>query len=159
MKFMKYKISYVVGLGALALMVALNLRHAHNNYGILDSNLPLQVLAQTNSSGSGSGGSSGNGGSSSNNGGGTSGNGDDSSGDGTTGNNNKYKTTSPKCTLFYYKKIGFIGSYVFIDNVPDNIKPPTYTFEKSVEGYKVVCGEGTTPTCITVDCRKDPLAD
>jgi hypothetical protein len=32
-------------------MVALNLRHAHNNYGILDSNLALQVLAQTNSSG------------------------------------------------------------------------------------------------------------
>jgi hypothetical protein len=59
MIFKKFKITYVVGLGALALMEALNLRHAHNDYGILDSNLPLQVLVQTNNSGSGSGSGSG----------------------------------------------------------------------------------------------------
>jgi hypothetical protein len=34
-------------------MVTLNLRHAINDYGILDSNLPTQVLAQTNNSGGG----------------------------------------------------------------------------------------------------------
>jgi hypothetical protein len=85
MIFKKFKLTYVVGLGALALMLALNLRHAHNDYGILDSNLPLQVLAQTNSSGNGSSGSdsSGNGGSSS--GGSRSNNGD--SGDSSSNDN------------------------------------------------------------------------
>jgi hypothetical protein len=84
---MKLKLSYIIGLGALALMVTLSLRHAHNNYGILDGNLPLQVLAQTNNSGGGTtgdgGGTTGDGGGTTGNGGGTTGNGNDG---GTTGN-------------------------------------------------------------------------
>jgi hypothetical protein len=42
----------IVGLGVLALMVALNLRHAFNDYGIKDNKLHVEVLAQSNSSGS-----------------------------------------------------------------------------------------------------------
>jgi hypothetical protein len=61
--FKKFKLTI---LGALALItaVALNVRHALNNYGILDNKLHVEILAQSNSgkgSGSGSGsGSSGN---------------------------------------------------------------------------------------------------
>jgi hypothetical protein len=52
---MRKNILSVIGIGAFALMVGLNLRHAANGYGILDNNLSVEVLAQTNSSGSGSG--------------------------------------------------------------------------------------------------------
>ena len=39
-----------VGIAALAFTLGLNLRHAINNYGILDSRLALNVLAQSSSS-------------------------------------------------------------------------------------------------------------
>jgi hypothetical protein len=35
----------IVGLGTLALMIGLNLRHAVNGYGILDNNLSIEVSA------------------------------------------------------------------------------------------------------------------
>ncbi|MDR0698091.1 MAG: hypothetical protein LBG28_02555 [Tannerella sp.] len=66
----------ILGVGALALMLGLNIRHALNNYGITDGNLHMEILAQSNSSGggSGSGSSSGSGGGSDNYGGSSSGN-------------------------------------------------------------------------------------
>lgn len=47
----------MLGLGVLALVLAigLNVRHALNNYGVKDNKLHVEVLAQTNNSGSGSG--------------------------------------------------------------------------------------------------------
>ncbi|MDR0698094.1 MAG: hypothetical protein LBG28_02570 [Tannerella sp.] len=45
----------ILGVGALALMLGLNIRHALNNYGITDGNLHMEILAQSNSSGGGSG--------------------------------------------------------------------------------------------------------
>ncbi|MDR1115001.1 MAG: hypothetical protein LBL33_02400 [Tannerella sp.] len=45
----------ILGTGALALMLGLNIRHAVNNYGIMDGKLHTEILAQSNSSGGGSG--------------------------------------------------------------------------------------------------------
>jgi hypothetical protein len=61
----------ILGVGALALMLGLNIRHALNNYGITDGNLHMEILAQSNSSGGGSGSGSGSGSGGSNNNGGT----------------------------------------------------------------------------------------
>jgi hypothetical protein len=61
----------ILGIGAIALMLGLNIRHALNNYGITKNELHLEILAQSNSSG----GSSGSGSGSDNYGGGSSGSG------------------------------------------------------------------------------------
>ncbi|MDR1114999.1 MAG: hypothetical protein LBL33_02390 [Tannerella sp.] len=45
----KFKLT-ILGTGALALMLGLNIRHAVNNYGIMDGKLHMEVLAQSNSS-------------------------------------------------------------------------------------------------------------
>jgi hypothetical protein len=50
----KFKLT-ILGTGALALMLGLNIRHAVNNYGIMDGKLHTEILAQSNSSGGGSG--------------------------------------------------------------------------------------------------------
>jgi hypothetical protein len=70
----------ILGIGALALMLGLNIRHAVNNYGIMDGKLHTEILAQSNSSG-GDGSGSGNDGSGSGNNGGGSGSGGESGGD------------------------------------------------------------------------------
>ena len=64
---MNRKVSILVGVSALALMAALNLGHAWDNYGVLKGNLAIHVLAQGSSSSSG--GDSSGGGSSSSGGG------------------------------------------------------------------------------------------
>jgi hypothetical protein len=79
---MNKKILAALGLGAFALAVGMNLKHAADNYGVLYSNLAVQVVAQDNSSGGdGSGGGSDTGGDS--NGGGSSNEGGESTGEGT----------------------------------------------------------------------------
>ena len=47
---MNRKVSILVGVSALALMVALNLGHAVDKYGIVKGNLSIHVLAQGSSS-------------------------------------------------------------------------------------------------------------
>ena len=64
---MNKKGSILIGVSALALMAALNLGHAWDNYGVLKGNLAIHVLAQGSSSSSG--GDSSGGGSSSSGGG------------------------------------------------------------------------------------------
>jgi hypothetical protein len=54
----KFKVS-IIGILALVTAVALNMRHAFNDYGIKDNKLHVQVLAQSNGSGNGSGSGSG----------------------------------------------------------------------------------------------------
>ena len=60
---MSKKYSILLGIGALVIMVALNVGHAIDKYGILKGNLSIHVLAQDSSSGgdssSGSGSSGG----------------------------------------------------------------------------------------------------
>jgi hypothetical protein len=63
----------ILGIGAMAIMLGFNIRHAMNNYGIVENNLALEILAQSNSGG-GSGSGSGSGGGNDNYGGGSSGN-------------------------------------------------------------------------------------
>jgi hypothetical protein len=48
----------LLGIGAIAVMLGLNIRHALNGYGVTDSDLHVEVLAQSNSSGDSSGSSS-----------------------------------------------------------------------------------------------------
>jgi hypothetical protein len=116
-------ISKIVGVGALVLMAALNLRHAMNHYGILDNNLALEVLAQSNSgggSGSGSSGGSGNYGGGSGNGGGSS------------GGTDKCGATSVTKTYTYLEE----GAYEY---------PYSYTILKTcVEGSSRTCENGTS---------------
>jgi hypothetical protein len=50
---MNKKILAALGLGAFALAVGMNLKHAADNYGILYNNLAVQIVAQGNSSGGG----------------------------------------------------------------------------------------------------------
>jgi hypothetical protein len=57
----------ILGVLALITTVALNVRHALNDYGVLDNKLHMEVLAQSNGSGGSSSGGSSSGGSSSNN--------------------------------------------------------------------------------------------
>jgi hypothetical protein len=71
----------ILGIGAMAIMLGFNIRHAVNNYGITDGNMHMEVLAQSNSSSSGSGSGSGGGSGSGNSGGGSSGSGSSSEGD------------------------------------------------------------------------------
>ncbi len=47
---MVQKLSLCIGIVAIALVYTLNLSYAHNNYGILENNLALAVIAQANSS-------------------------------------------------------------------------------------------------------------
>ena len=54
---MNKKGSILLGIGALVIMVALNVGNAIDKYGIVKGSLSLQVLAQSDSSGSGSSGS------------------------------------------------------------------------------------------------------
>jgi hypothetical protein len=49
----------LLGAAALLIAVALNVRHALNDYGIKDNKLHVEVLAQSNGSGGGGGSSSG----------------------------------------------------------------------------------------------------
>ena len=59
---MNKKGSILLGIGALVFMVALNLGHAIDKYGILKGNLSFYVLADSSSSGSDSSGSGSSGG-------------------------------------------------------------------------------------------------
>jgi hypothetical protein len=90
---MNKKILAALGLGAFALAVGMNLKHAIDNYGILYSNLAVQVVAQDNSSG---GGGSDDGGAS--NGGGSNDEGGDSTGGGTGGGGESLVWTPGGCT-------------------------------------------------------------
>jgi hypothetical protein len=56
----KFKVS-IIGILALVTAVALNMRHAFNDYGIKDNKLHVQILAQSSSSGNGSSSGSSNG--------------------------------------------------------------------------------------------------
>jgi hypothetical protein len=128
-------------------MVTLNLRHAINDYGILDSNLPTQVLAQTNNSG---GGTSGDGGGTSNNGGDSSG-GDVSNdgGDSSGGLPAIYIKSDSECVITFTGEAGI--SIVF--------KGITYTIPakgKLTIGFgkaAVDCAGSGTQMCIYSDCN------
>jgi hypothetical protein len=54
-------INIILGVGAVALILMFNLRHAINEYGLLENSLALQIVAQTNSSNDGGGSSDGGG--------------------------------------------------------------------------------------------------
>jgi hypothetical protein len=99
------KTNLIIGTIALILTVGLNVRHALNNYGILDNKLHMEVLAQSNGSG-------GNGSGSNGNGSGSNGNGSDTDGSDSGGCESSSTTTIGCQSIVYcYKSVLPCGAY------------------------------------------------
>jgi hypothetical protein len=139
-------ISTIIGLGALTLMVALNLRHAANNYGILDNNLSLEVLAQTPSGG---GSSSVYGGSDFNNGGSSNTGGNSSSNGGSSSNYNGWLWQHVKSKVTCTAKV---TKEEIIGIPPYVIKT---TVESTVPGHYYECYDGWSMFSCSLVCKPD----
>lgn len=135
--------STVIGLCTFAFALALNFKHASNNYGILDSSLSMHVLAQT----SGSGGSGSGSGSSSGDGSGTN--------SGETESYQEAKKTITK-TVKVTSEAGYswdVGLNIWLFNGKKAQKPPTHSWEVSEQIELTCCRKkGPLSSCSYEDC-------
>jgi hypothetical protein len=145
----------ILGIGALALMVGLNMRHAANNYGMLDNNLANEVLAQTSSS-SGSGSSSG----STSKPGTTTDTTKNSYGDRDCNENggrveyfcSKAPDDNTSCVIYSYLDAGGEVGYN-IDKNDAKLKAAVKSEVKKEKGFQQLCNK-TGNGCTVVTCRK-----
>lgn len=113
----------IIGICAVSTALVLNIQHALNDYGILDNKLHVEVLAQSNDSGDGTGSS--------------------------TGWFWKLKKTGTKCT---YTSGGASGSVSGGTGTGSVSIGGSTTGGFTYEGYTWECYDGWNPFC-SKDCR------